>query len=258
MRNRTGLLFWVLLLAASLSIPIRAAEPDASIVLYYHDRPPYYHLDNNGTLTGVRFQQLQTIFELAELDVQWQSLPVNRILHQLNLRDGNHCSGGWFKTPDREQFAQFSNAFSTNEPATAITRVGYVPDEKILLSQLFIVPNARVLTKQGQYYGDYLEEAMRLYNVQRIEVPDEQHEIVQQIALGRGDIVFLNRVEAHYLLETHHHLQQRLMTVDLLDKGDIPELFIMCNQTMPVRLMQQINLGIDKFKLVNAAKADKP
>ncbi|QGX38685.1 substrate-binding periplasmic protein [Permianibacter aggregans] len=228
----------------------KALQPVATeqLTIYFNHRPPYYHRNARGEWIGVRYNQLKAILELAGLQYRWQELSVNRILHQLTLSDGNHCSGGWFKTPEREAFAQFSLPFGPNEPATAIVRQEFFNGNSAMLSQLLISPDTRVLTKQGQYYGDYLEEAMKLYNVQRIEVTDEQQAIVHQIALKRGDLMFLNRAEAHYLLEQNPLLNERLNAVDLQDKAPIPDLHFMCNKAMPKALMDKLNDGIQRFR----------
>ena len=239
---------WSLLLACLTMSAIAAAESELS--LYYNERPPYFETEATQ-IKGVRAQQLKEIMYEAKINAQWISLPVNRIMQQLTANEGAHCTGGWFKTPEREQFAVFSEFFAYNEPATAILRKDFFREEYAMLSQLLIIPNIRVMTKQGQYYGNYLEEAMKLYRVHRIEVTDSHEEMLQHLDLNRADVMFVNRAEAEDLLQKNKRFESTLTTIDVQDKTPIPPLYIMCNKSINPQIMKKINDGISRFRKIH-------
>mgnify|MGYP006404834163 CR=1 FL=1 len=243
---------WSLLLAC-LTMPV-TTYAEVELSLYYNERPPYFETETTQ-IKGVRAQQLKEIMREAKIEARWISLPVNRIMQQLTMKEGAHCTGGWFKTPEREQFALFSEFFAYNEPATAILRKNFFREEYAMLSQLLIIPNIRVMTKQGQYYGDYIEEAMKLYRTHRIEVTDNHQEMMQQIDLGRADLMLVNRAEAEDLFLKNKRYESTLTTIDVQDKTPIPPLYIMCNKAIDPQLMQKINTGILRFRKTHHIEA---
>jgi uncharacterized protein (TIGR02285 family) len=97
------------------------ASPRGPLNVYYIHRPPYYMTLENGQAGGFLIAAARMILDDAALDHRVVPLPPKRILRF--LRNSRYaCSVGWFRTPEREGFALFSEPIYRNRPLGAVMR----------------------------------------------------------------------------------------------------------------------------------------
>ncbi|MFW5498195.1 MULTISPECIES: substrate-binding periplasmic protein [unclassified Maridesulfovibrio] len=110
----TTLVFTIL----SLSNKIIYAE---QITVGYIELPPYYYTNDQQKPEGILLHLTKKIMERAGCKCKYMSMPSKRILHTIK-KGGLFASIGWFKTPDREEYANFSLPIYENKPILVLLR----------------------------------------------------------------------------------------------------------------------------------------
>ena len=100
-------------LSAILLLP--SVSPAQPLEVLYFEYPPYYHALPDGRATGLIVDLARRVFEKAGVEAEFRFVPAKRILH--DIQTGHHVASlGWFKTPEREEFARFSLPIYINRP----------------------------------------------------------------------------------------------------------------------------------------------
>lgn len=110
-------LFFILLLMA---LPVRAygaggEAASLSLKVYYLEFPPYYYTTPDFKVSGFLFKMADEAFRRAGIEAEYESASAKRILQDLRF-PRPAASIGWFKTPEREQFAKYSVGIYQNKP----------------------------------------------------------------------------------------------------------------------------------------------
>ncbi|MEF2231209.1 MAG: transporter substrate-binding domain-containing protein [Pseudodesulfovibrio sp.] len=118
----------VLFLVAVFAFPAMSGDPDKpyDLRVQYIEFPPYYFTDSDGRPDGFLLKFALRAFERAGLRVLCESLPAKRVLSNLHSEEPV-ASPGWFKTPEREQFARFSRPIHQNKQLVAVYLEKYAP-----------------------------------------------------------------------------------------------------------------------------------
>jgi len=103
------------------SLPVKAQSP---ILLYYYDRAPYAVTDNQGQVNGLCATPVANAFKQAGIPYQWKKMPFKRQLVTIKHNKKKACGIGWFKNPEREEFARFTDEIYQDKPAITISKKG--------------------------------------------------------------------------------------------------------------------------------------
>ncbi len=114
---RCVIIFILLCLSLIPSFAFGAEEQVSPAVLkvYYLEFPPYYYTNNDRQPDGFLLKKTEAILQRAGIESEYDSVPAKRILQDMRKLEPT-CSIGWFKTPQRERFAQFSKPIYQNKP----------------------------------------------------------------------------------------------------------------------------------------------
>ncbi|HOO46364.1 MAG TPA: transporter substrate-binding domain-containing protein [Deltaproteobacteria bacterium] len=219
------------------------------LTVSYMNRPPYYYTED-GTARGFLVELTKKILDDAGIDVTFRELPPNRIMHEIQKRDHAHCSIGWFRTPEREQFAKFSLPIYRNRPIVVVTTrennylfTGYSTLHQLFTDRSLVMGNISSFT-----YGSYIDRLMK-------DLRPATHEI----STSRGTLpALIKKKRVHYLLSAPEEVEtlihgEGLRSEDFMTivMSDIPEgnkRYLMFSMSVSDDTITRINASMVKIK----------
>lgn len=218
------------------------------ITVHYHERPPYYETKGN-TISGLIIEPATEAFNKAGIPFHWQLTPPLRQLQILQDNIGRHCAVGWFKTAEREQFAQYSLPIYKDLAAVLFTRRDDVRFEQILSKEQLLNSPLVWLRKQGYSYGAELDQLVISKRIKNMESTGDNVSMARMISHARADYFILAGEEAAQLSQTLKAENQdiRIRTVTGLDPGQYRH--ILCTRTIEPDTMEALNQAIKDLQL---------
>ena len=77
----------------------------------------------------------------------WLKIPTNRQLAAVKDAASSSCAIGWFKNPEREQFAKFTKAIYRDKPTVILANRQFVVAPGARLESVLAAKEVRVLVK---------------------------------------------------------------------------------------------------------------
>ena len=225
-----------------------ASWAEDKITLYYNDRPPYLVPSADGRPTGLTATPAANAFRLAGISVIWSKLPSNRQLLMIKDNSEMGCAIGWFKNPEREQFAKFTKAIYRDLPTVALANNNFKIEDGARLEQVLATTGVRVLTKQNYSYGPFIDRLLVSFNHAVIRTANENSAMVEMIRLNRADFMFVAEEEEKYFME---NAGQNIKEFHLIKFTDMPlgeERYLMCTKQVPDEIINKLNNAITSFR----------
>jgi polar amino acid transport system substrate-binding protein len=226
-----------------------AAEP---VQLHYFERPPYMSSYGTDKASGLTASFAEAVFAHAGIAITWTQTPAKRQLWLIEKNIGQDCGVGWFKTPERLQFAQFSLPIYRDQPSVLIARNQYVVNGTTLAA-IFSDPKGRVLLKDGFSYGDYINGQLAKAAIRMQSIAQETATMLKMLEADRADLMIASREEAEYLLHigrwagNETNKQLRIITLSDTNQGD--ERYLMCSNKVSAATMTAINKAILQLRM---------
>jgi len=213
--------------------------------IYYFEYPPYYHQLENGQPSGIIVDLAHKILASAQVEAKFHFVPAKRILHEIQS-DRPAASLGWFKTSERQQFANFSLPIYANRPAEVfLLRENehkfrpYDSLEGLLQSGQFFL--GRV---QGLSEGPRLDAMLAKYEHKPVQVAADTVRLLQMLESRRFDFMLLPPEEVDVLLHAAQTSKDKFM---LRAMNDIPQgnlRHIMYSKAVDQDLVRRIDQAI--------------
>lgn len=214
------------------------------ITIHYHERRPYY-VNYQGEVHGLVADPVKKAFEYADIPATWQETPAKRQLSLIRKNEERSCAVGWFKTPYRESFAQYSLPVYRDNPLIAITRV----DNNVFsatedVEQLFANGNLRLLIKEGYSYGTYIDQLINKLTPWQIATTGDNLSILKMIESHRADYCFMTEEEAHDILLFSGLTKSKFKTVRLSDVPLGNKRYVICTKKVEPEILDRLNQAI--------------
>lgn len=188
-------LFLAMLLLPSVSL----AQP---LGVLYFEYPPYYQTLPDGRATGLIVDLARKVFDKAGVDAEFRFVPVKRILHDIQTGEPV-ASLGWFKTPEREEFARFSLPIYVNRPVG----VFFLREKEELfrpyetLEALMASGKCSIGRVSGLSDGPQIDAMLAKYPDRIVNVTADSVRLVKMLESGRFDFFLLPPEEIDALLQ---------------------------------------------------------
>ncbi|MCX4025069.1 hypothetical protein H0A36_23435 [Endozoicomonas sp. SM1973] len=111
-------ILFILIIAYNLTYLSNADEH--YIRIYYHERTPYYKIEDNK-LTGIVGSKAQQILEKSKVPYRLSNIPAARQIEEVKINKKHICAVGWFKNKERELFAKYTMPIYQDRPAVLVT-----------------------------------------------------------------------------------------------------------------------------------------
>ncbi|MBM2883178.1 transporter substrate-binding domain-containing protein [Chromobacterium phragmitis] len=205
-------------------------------------------MESDGQLTGIWFDLGNLIFSKAGIDYAWKSLPTNRLFGEMQNNIGRKCSIGWFKTPEREKFAKFSQPIYSDPRVVALVRKDSTLPDSISAKELLSLSTTHLIVKKNFSQGVYLDKLIKIMPAENVIVTSADYaSIVKMILAGHGNVFIITPVGIKNILEEAGGVMEQFRAINLLDVPIENERRIMCTASVPDEVMKKLNQTIGKI-----------
>lgn len=220
-------------------------EPDETIVLHYHERPPYsYTVDGNAA--GILVEPVELAFRRAGIPFRWQLTPASRQLKIIEDNRGYDGILGWFRNPERVKIGRFSHYIYQDSPTVVVFRADRDKAyEFSSLDELFSDRKLVLAVKNSYSYGSYIDGKIQMYNPPVDTVSTENLQIIQRIFLGRGDYFFIAPEELKYLFGQPEIPRDSFTALTLPDIPDGEKRYVLFSFRVDPALVEAINRELE-------------
>jgi polar amino acid transport system substrate-binding protein len=238
--------------ATPTAVPLPTAVPNTPtpsniITIHYHERVPYMSRTGNGVV-GLTASPATIAFEQAGIPFQWQLTPSNRQLEIVQENSGRDCMLGWFKNPEREQFAKFTLPLYQDRPMVALARAGNSEIASGGTLEATLSNTAlMLLVKSGYSYGPFLDGQIAELAQSKNETTIENVNMVQMIERQRADYLFIAPEEVEPLVALAELSMDEFALIEFSDMPLGNKRYLMCSRQVEDALIEQINRAIEQF-----------
>ena len=232
-----------------------------SITLSYTEKPPYYFThETTKKPQGFLLKKSLEIFDQAQVKYKLISLPPKRILKEIEENKTAHCSLGWFKNPEREKFALYSDIIHRDSPMVVVINselknsLDATSTLKDLEHWIFYkrgqAPHAQTFifgTVSGFSYGETLDkliEKLSNYKVTTDQSSQSPLQLLHRIAFERINMGFFDLEEYGHYINHNPRLAANLVLLKMTDSPLGKERFIICSKKVGADFMAILNKNI--------------
>lgn len=211
-------------------VDINRIHTDHPIILAYHERPPYYVTGKDNLLSGLVGEPARTAFQRSGLRFIIQRMPPRRQLNSIQNNTERICAVGWFKTPEREQYARFTLPLYQDKPNSLLTRADVeFSSGSPTIEEVFATADLTLLIKNGYSYGEHIDTALQQAPPAIVTTSGGTDQILDMIAAGKADYVVMPGEEAEDAIASSIKPEVfRLIELRDMPQGD--QRFIMCSR----------------------------
>jgi len=216
------------------------------IRVQFVERPPYIQQMKDGSARGLIATPVEQLFKTAGMSVVWDRTSVNRQWKSLQNSTEMTCAISWYKTPEREKIAKFTNAIYRDIPVVLLARTQFSIPSNQTLEAVLATKGVRVLFKGNYSYGARIDGLLKKYQPIIVYTDSEYLQMPLMLRGNRADFMFETKEEAEYLMaSTDTSSFLHILTPKNVRTGERP--YIACNKSVPDEIMERLN-GAIKLK----------
>lgn len=238
--------FFHLVLAVLLLLP--ALGQCQSLTFAYPNRQPYNYTEN-GKPAGILVELADKILKDTGLEFELSEMPSNRILLEMQQPESQLCTFGWFKTPEREAFAEFSAPFYQDTPlmALVLNKNANLFDGKKTLQDTVDDPTLTLGLIRGWSYGSYVDGLLKKQNARVMDIPARPQQIFMLIT-GRFQYTLMRESEIEEAISLSDKDAKEFQVIPLSDlANERGKRYFLCGKGVPAGVIEKINASIPKF-----------
>jgi polar amino acid transport system substrate-binding protein len=232
------------LLAAALALPCPVARAEDPISLLYTERPPFAITEPDGTVRGVVATPAAEALQRAGIPFSWETIPTNRSLFEIRENRGRFCGLGWYMTPERAEFARFSEPISQDGPLVALAGRSYRDTPPGTFEALLHDNTIRFVLKTGVLYTTAASSLLDTAKIRARWTTDGWPQIVQLVAEQNYDMTLVIEEEADFYVESGRFQpgDLRILRFPELPGGELRRL--MCSKQVDEQTLSAFNAAL--------------
>lgn len=211
------------LCCALLGNTARPAPPQYTVA--WRDKPPYHYIEN-GQPRGFLLARARAIFDAAGLSTRFVNEPQKRIWANFQHGATHYCSISWYRLPEREAAAQFSQPIHEDLPHTILIAPGMAQRVQAhgTLESLLSDTTLTLGAIEGVSYGPVLDQAIKTSKNQVMSRTVETTQMMRMLAVGRASFMFVDREDWDFFRRKEKSAQN-------LVRYDLPNMPPACGAT---------------------------
>jgi polar amino acid transport system substrate-binding protein len=222
-----------------------SASAEDDLVIYYHQRAPYSVKQADGSVKGITADIVTQAMSVAGVAYRWEELPSARQMEVLKRDEGKACGLGWFKRPEREEFAKFSTAIYHDLPTIVVARE---KDQRFAgtpnIDRLFADKTLTLLTKTGYSYGGIIDKKIAEQKPKVRADASDNRIMLGMVSRERVDYMIMAEEEAKDMLSQADFAAAGLAIFHLADPPAGEYRYLMCSKSVPDDVIERINQAI--------------
>ncbi|MUM76069.1 transporter substrate-binding domain-containing protein [Pseudodesulfovibrio sp. F-1] len=237
-----------------MAVPLSASanEDGDTLLVVYLEFPPYYYTTSTGRPEGFLLRKTANILRVAGIKPRFQSMPAKRIL-QLMHSEEPVCSIGWFKTPQREQYAQFSRPIYQNKPLEVLYLINNndIWDSTHTLAGILADHSISLGVLEGYSLGAPVDEAIARARPGMARVNGDYAQLVRMLAMERFDCILVAPEEKDSLIRVNG------LPADIFGSRALPDIpsgnmrHLMFSRGVPASVIERVNQAIKAVDTVD-------
>ncbi len=162
-------------------------------------KPPFYE-SSGKNIHGILVDLVQCLVENTDYDLKMEIMPIKRI--QQELRESKqHCSLGWFKSKERQQFASYTKPIWRDKQTFVLTRLARdkaIRSKHQSFRSLINDASLKMLKPEGVSYGPSVDQMIDEHPKQLIKVVGSFRQVVHMLAHARADYTLVHPPEWYF------------------------------------------------------------
>lgn len=225
--------------------PVVASD---ALLVTFPEKPPYYYFVGSEP-QGLLLDKARRIFAEAGVAASYEMRPAKRALFEVSQGTQPLCSLGWFRNPEREQYAQFSLPLHRDAavrllvPQRLEAEVKHYRSLQALLQQ----STMRLGLVEGFSYGATADAQLKAFEHKVLRVPVTVKQLMQMVAHGRVDMALIDELEFTHRSKDIDLRGLELATVAFPDIAPGNQRHLMCSRAVEPVVMARINAAIVKL-----------
>jgi len=214
----------------------------------YIERPPFY-MTVDGQAAGVVTDVARRVLNAAKIEHTFESLGFDRILADIRSDRRPHCSIGWFKTKDREQFAQFSLPIYTSGPiGVLVTKANQAAAAKhTSLARIFGDPKLTLGLARGFSYGDAIDGLVAQHKPKTVDTGPRHQQLLKMLERGRISYMLASEDEIAPMAAAAGLNATDFVLVPVSDVPTPEPRYFMCSKKVAPEVLRQLDAAIKEL-----------
>ncbi|MFS4460215.1 substrate-binding periplasmic protein [Bdellovibrio sp. HCB2-146] len=237
--------FLIVFISPVLAFAVVEAVPHLTI--RYNARPPFIY-EEAGKVQGEVATFALKVIEESGVPYEVVHTPVNRQLMLIFAGQGFDCSMGWFRTPEREKNAKFTDATYDDGPWVAIGHKGTLDPQLKTAREILQNRKWRFLYQERFSNGPVLDQIIADLKPPSVLMEGDMEKMLLMVKSGRADYFFLSDIEFRHLLETTKSQRNEFVVIKVSDLPETPKRHIMCSKKVPDFVIERLNKAIQKVR----------
>ena len=185
------------------------------------------------------------VYVHAGIRFKWEKTPAARQLDILKANKSKDCLIGWFKNPDREKFAKYSDFIYQDKPTIALARSDN-PKIQSGLSIESVLSNAELilLVKSGYSYGQFIDSKINRLFPRQMVTESENLGMLRMVHSGRADYFFISEEEAMVLSASSGLLKSDFQFIRFSDVPPGNKRYLLFSQKVDDEVITKINQAL--------------
>lgn len=235
--------------AWGIQTPFVSPAQAEDLVMVFRDKPPYSYVDH-GVQRGFLLERTQRILDQAGVRARFLDMPPKRIFLEIQNNAQAVCSFGWYKIPEREKYARFSQPIHQDKPHVVLAGPRSADEVKKhrSLKSLLDQSGLALAVVDGVSYGPEIDALIARFpgKIDRSLVSPIQ--VAKKVALKRADFMFIDQEDYDYLMSTNPEFKaEGLVRIDYPDLPPGLKRYILCSQQVSDETMGRIDAAIGKL-----------
>jgi polar amino acid transport system substrate-binding protein len=215
------------------------------ITVAWRDKPPYHYLDN-GVAKGFLLQRTRDVFAAAGIEARYVNEPLKRIWANFQHGATDYCSISWYRLPERETVAQYSQALHIDPPHLILVAPDAVNQVKahLTLASLLADKSLTLAVVDGVSYGPEIDAMIKHSDNQIMRRTVEPKLMMRMMAVGRASFMFADRDDWDYFRKNDKTVRPPVVRTDFPDMPPGLKRYLVCSKDVAPELMEKLNQAI--------------
>jgi polar amino acid transport system substrate-binding protein len=238
----------LLIVTAVASSGASAASTTATVApltVSYIERPPFY-MTEGGLAVGLVTEVARRVLRSAKIDHKFVTLGFDRIISDIKADKAPHCSIGWFKTQEREQYALFSLPIYQSGQIGALVRQAEraTVAKHTSLESLLGDKQVTLGLAKGFSYGDTIDGMVAKIKPRLVDTGPRHQQLLKMLGRGRITYMLASADEIAPMAAAANLPPSDFALVPLSDVPAPEPRYFMCSKKVGAALVEQLNAAI--------------
>ncbi len=218
-----------------------------TLTVAWREKPPHQYLEN-GKEKGILLELTKRVFADSKLPTRFVEEPARRIWQNFSKGTHNYCSFGWYKIPEREAIANFSDSLYKDPPHALVVSnlvLNKVQAHRNLKSVL-ADSSLSLAIVDGVSYGEELDLLFSQSKNKIIRSSAAPMIMARMVNANRASMMLIDREDWRYLSEKEEQLSE-LTQIDIDGMPAGLDRYIICSKDVAPAVMTKINASLAKI-----------